>query len=140
MYFTLYVTHEANIFTLRKINKTWIAFNFTMKEQLNLRTSLVIRQKNKLYSVFATAICINWCLQEPLQELYLIFATTIRIDLVENHHKSRYEGIINIRIHSHSKTICSQNSTRESVSSMHLRSHNKKILGWAIDYEDNFLD
>jgi hypothetical protein len=26
------------------------------------------------------------------------------------------------------------------VFSMHLRSHNKKILAWAINYEDNFLD
>ena len=42
----------------------------------------------------------------------------ISIDLVENHHqKSHYEGIINIR------------HNRESVSSMHLRSHNKTNTG-----------
>ena len=53
---------------------------------------------------------------------------TIRIVPVENHHhKSHYEGIINIR------------HNRESVSSMHLRSHNKKNTGMRY-YEDNFLD
>jgi hypothetical protein len=42
----------------------------------------------------------------------------IRIDVVENHHhKSHYEGIINIR------------HNRERVSSMHLRSHNKRNTG-----------
>ena len=53
----------------------------------------------------------------------------IRIVPVENHqHKSHYEGIINIR------------HNRESVSSMHLRSHNKKNSTGMRYYEDNFLD
>jgi len=48
----------------------------------------------------------------------IIFSARIRIDHVENHnHKSHYEGIINIR------------HNRERVSSMHLRSHNKRNTG-----------
>ena len=46
------------------------------------------------------------------------FPMIIRIDPLQNHHqKSHYEGIINIR------------HNGESVSSMHLRSHNKKNTG-----------
>jgi hypothetical protein len=57
MYFTLYFTHKANIFTLRKIKaiKHELHLIFTMKEQLNLRASHVIKQKN--YIIFSLRHC-----------------------------------------------------------------------------------